>query len=258
MSFEYTSDQWANIERLLRRSLQLTTDDVANLIVNCARPTLYRYETKIKQVMTKAADGNLRGNGPSILVQQASSPKVQPHGNLLECEPIDAIRCILECEASEFQSMAKSRSDPNRKANRVEAEKVICSCDFILSALSADRAGSLGQSIKLDREWRRSPNPLFFHIAYPRHNLDEIANKIEALRNEAKLTVLTNSTYSRMKTRQTDLCRDCYLDRLCVVWVSIRGTPTTSFNARTGRAAGNFVNFLELAAHPALKQGGRR
>jgi hypothetical protein len=57
------------------------------------------------------------------------------------------------------------------------------------------------------------------------------------------------------KHRRHDSRRNEYLNQLCRFWVALGGLPTTSFDHRKGKAgegAGDFVDFIQLAAGPVL------
>ena len=66
-------------------------------------------------------------------------------------------------------------------------------------------------------------------------------------------TIAAHNVPLSQKVRQADPQRDTYLAALCSIWTqTVRGKKTTSFR-RAGEATGPFVDFIFLAAQPALK-----
>ena len=202
LSFEYTSDQWRKLSRLLEKqyaTYQWTYSDLVN-----------------GDILRDIAFGG---------------------GDDFYLTSLYFIRRVLECAASDFhfEHYRAPARKADSKANQAEAEKIIRCCDFIVSALSNDRDGSISRS-------RR------------RLNID---GGIQELRKEAE-SVLRFSSYDAPtnKHRRHDRLRGEYLNRLCHFWVTLGGKPTTSFDHRKGKgsgeATGDFVDFILLAAKPVV------
>ena len=257
LSFEYTPADWAKLSRLLEKQLaavQWTTAHTANLIRT--RVWIFEfYETKIERVIREK--GNSKVPDPAGFPDLYTSPearraklivlkrrfphrnfrlvepRVQPY-NLLACSPVDIIRCILECEASEYRFGAYD--DIDRKANEAELKKVVECCNFIMLALSSDRPGlSLNQNIGPE-DYKLSTN-----------------NMIDELRKGAESILGAHLSYREFhKKRQNDPRRNLYLRQLCDHWMYLGGRPKVSFDSRTGHASGAFVGFIQSAAKPVL------
>jgi hypothetical protein len=243
LSFEYTPDQWERLSRLLEKqyaAYQWTTNDILNGLL-LGNSTL-GYPTKLNRLIEEK---RVSKEPPAYTMYSPTMGDDFYLTYLLVCPPIDIIRCVLECGASYFyfERYDTPRQKADRKTNQAEAKKVIQCCDFIMSALSNDRGyGSLGRSC-------RSLN---------------IDDGIQKLRKEAERTLRVNS-YDAPTKKHTrhDSARTEYLNRLCRFWVALGGLPTTSFDGLKGRAVGDFVDFIRLAAGPILpgkitENGARR
>jgi hypothetical protein len=250
LSFEYTADQWAKLVRLLEKQYekyQWTTNDILNGLL-LGNSTLC-YQTKLNRLIEEKRVSKER---PAYTIY---SPTMRDDDHyltyLLVCQPMDIIRCVLECAASDFyfERYDNPNQKANRKVNQAEAKKVIQCCDFIMSALLNDRGyGSIGRS----------------RISLSNAGLSKTGDEIQKLRKVAE-SVLRVSSHLELHEKNRRRLRTEYLNRLCHFWVALGGTPTTSFNHRKGKAgegAGDFVGFILLTAGPVLKgltaNGARR
>jgi hypothetical protein len=257
LSFEYTPDEWAKLSPLVEKQLaavQWTTARTANLISIVGEDILYYYyKTKVERVIRE--EGNSKTPDPTGFhtpeAQRARAivfKRLFPHHqnvrvvessyNLLACPPIDAIRCILECEASEYRFSAYD--DIDRETNHAELKRVVECCNFITSALSSNRSGlSLSQMIGSE-DYKLSTT-----------------NTIGELREGAERILYSHLAYREFrKKRQNDPRRNLYLRQLCDRWMNLGGKPTTSFDHRKGKGggepSGDFVDFIQFAAKPVL------
>jgi hypothetical protein len=237
LSFEYTPDQWVKLSRLLEKqyaAYQWTATDIVDGLL-MGKLTYVKYITKAEQI-TKEKGGS---NEQPTFTDGTPVPDAHPGDEVLDVRHVDfsiwsltdIIRFSLECEASDFRFDRYHAPSPKTIAKaKVEAKKVIQCCDFIASVLSPD-AGA------------------------------ELLKLLVELRKEAESELRSFEVPSK-RHRRHDTRRQEYLSQLCRFWVALGGTPTTSFNGLEGHAAGDFVDFILLAAGPVLTQltnnGARR
>jgi hypothetical protein len=148
------------------------------------------------------------------------------------------IRETLERLAFQFLLVPKIETHVPRRENLALAEAVIKCCDRLKTLLSETNVLREGS----------------FYTAFgSRDEYDAITNKIEELEDAARLVAANNQPLSQ-KQKQADPRRDRYLRALCDLWVTeMHGKPTRSYDRRTGRPRGPFVDFLVGAAQPVLQ-----
>src|SRR5262249_42333454 len=121
LAFEYTPKQWSELSRILEKlyaAYQWTATDIVNGLL-LGNPTL-GYPTKLNRLIEEKG-GKVP---PGYKIYNPTMSDDFYFTSLLVCPPMDIIRCVLECAASDFHfdRYHAPHRKANNKANQAEAK----------------------------------------------------------------------------------------------------------------------------------------
>jgi hypothetical protein len=150
-----------------------------------------------------------------------------------------SIRETMELKARQFRVVPQIEANVPRRDNLAMANEVVKGCERLKSLLSESNVLREGS---------------FYTAFKSRSEYDAIIDKIDELRDVAKLVAANNGPISQ-KRKQADPRRDKYLGALFDLWAKdIGGKLTTTYHRGSGEPSGPFIDFLVSAAKPTLPE----